>query len=155
VLITPLDIRLGYGSRQDNHPNALQYRALLEFRHPPRPSFLGRFRSSKIRFARRALAQFPSRLRKAHASEVRQETSPAPSMVRTAAAKASCTIRFMETSSSSISRLGAEALGQTQRRKVARGGSKACAVVQEGSYSLYRLDAGSNSAHRPVSNKLR
>jgi|ERR1700722_4266493 len=59
------------------------------------------------------------------ASERRQETSPAPSMLRITAAKASCALRLMETSSSSNSRLGAEALGQTRSQKAERGGSAA------------------------------
>jgi hypothetical protein len=59
------------------------------------------------------------------------------------------------TSSSSNSRLGAEALGQTRCRAAEGAARKHVLVVQEGTYSLYQLDAGSNSAHRPVSNKLR
>jgi hypothetical protein len=55
-------------------------------------------------------------------------------------------------SSSSNSRLGAEGLGPTQCRKAEKGAQKHMPVIQEGSYSLYRLDADSNSVHRSVSN---
>jgi hypothetical protein len=60
------------------------------------------------------------------ASELRQEASPAPNMARMAAAKASYSLQFVETSSSSNSRLGAEALGQTAP-KGRTGGSEAYA----------------------------
>jgi len=57
-------------------------------------------------------------------------------------------------SSSTNSSLGAEGFGTDTVSQV-RGAARKHVLVQEGSYSLYRLDAGSNLAHRPMSNKLR